>query len=48
MGAKIDHSQANAKTVPDAAPALEIPIVAAAAIRRGILPERQVKMVKMP
>jgi hypothetical protein len=48
MSAKIDYSQTNAKTVPDAAPALEIPIVAADAIRRGILPQRQVKLVKMP
>jgi hypothetical protein len=39
----------NAKTMPDASEAaLKIPIVAAAAIRRGILPDRQVKMVKMP
>jgi hypothetical protein len=40
-------SQANAKTVPDAPPALEIPIVADATIRRGIFAGRQVKMVKM-
>jgi hypothetical protein len=39
---------AGAKTVPDADVTLKIPIVAAAAIRRGILPHEQVKMVKMP
>jgi hypothetical protein len=45
---KDQFSQANAKTVPVATRLLEIPIVAAAAIRRGILPHGQVKLVKMP
>jgi hypothetical protein len=48
MGAKVDLSKQMQKRCRTRSKALEIPIVAAAAIRRGILPYQQGKLVKMP